>query len=249
MDLNLKNKIALVTGSSSGIGKAIASTLSKEGCKVILNSLNLDRLQKTASQLNCEYIHGDVSTNEKSKYLIESFIKKYHRLDILVCNVGSGKSKPPGEEDEEEWLNMLRINLFSSTNIIKHAHKYLIVSNGVILCISSICGKAALDAPIAYSGSKAALNSFVQNSARVLAKDGIRINALLPGNINFPGSTWEAKLINREQETTSMIEREVPLKRFGNIDEVATLATVLCSNKIGFVTGALYTIDGGQLRS
>ena len=248
MDLELNGKVALVTGSSHGIGKAIAAVLASEGCHVVVNGRDADRVNKAATELGATPVAGDVSTRVGAAAVLEQAVAARGQIDIVVCNVGSGASVPPGQEDEAEWHRMLQINLMSATNTVAAARPYLAAHGGVILCISSICGSAALGAPVAYSAAKAALDSFVRGAARYLAPEDIRINALVPGNILFEGSTWERKLAADPDQVGAMLKREVAMARLGTSQEVADMAAFLCSAKAGFATGALFVLDGGQLR-
>lgn len=249
MDLNLKGKVALVTGSSSGIGFQIAYFLAQEGCKVVLNGRNKVALEAAAKKIRAsKYVAGDVTTEKGAFETVEQSIAIHGQLDILVCNVGSGVSLPPGAENEGEWIRVLGLNLLAATNTVLSARQYLAQTSGVILCISSICGLSAINgAPIAYSASKAALNSFVMTSSRYLAKEKIRINALAPGNILFEGSSWEKKLTVNPDSVNEMIKKEVALGRFGRADEVASMAVFLCSDRASFATGTIFVLDGGQL--
>ena len=139
MDLKLNNKTALVTGSSRGIGKAIAESLAKEGCKVILNGKNKSTLKAAVKSLRekSDYIVGDVTNQNSCKKLIRNIVQKYGKLDILVCNVGNGTSVPPGDETDIEWQKMFGVNLFSATNIIQEAKELLSKNKGTIVCVSS----------------------------------------------------------------------------------------------------------------
>lgn len=250
MDLKLKNKTALITGSSKGVGKAIAKSLYDEECNVILNSRNLTNLKSAAKTLgkNVDYFVADV-TKLKSCISLINHIKKHHgKLDILICNVGNGSSVPPGKENSKDWKKMIDINLSSVTNIISAAQKILTESNGTIVCVSSIAGIEVTGAPIAYSSAKAALNAYVHEIARPLAQNGIRINAIAPGNIIFKGSVWEKKLRKNPTSVKKML-KDVPLLRLGKPKEVADLVTFLASPLASFITGSIYVIDGGQTKS
>lgn len=248
MDLQLADKVALVTGSTRGIGLAIAVALRDEGCRVILNGRDAQALRQAQQRLGLPGVAGDVTQERGAGEVVERAASLHGRLDVLVCNVGSGASVPPGQEDADEWQRMLGLNLLSATRVLAAARPHLGAARGVVLCISSICGLAALGAPIAYSAAKAALNSYVRGSARHLATEGIRINALAPGNILFEGSTWERKLREDPAKVSEMLEREVALRRLGSADEVAAMAAFLCSGRAGFATGGIYVLDGGQLR-
>jgi 3-oxoacyl-[acyl-carrier protein] reductase len=250
MDLGLKDKVALVTGSTRGIGRAIAQRLSDEGARVVLNGSRhvLDE-HAVAEAGAARYYDADVTDARACIVLAESIERDFGRLDILVCNVGSGASVPAGAEDAAEWQRMLGLNLFSATNMVSAASRLLRRSAGAVVCVSSICGMAALGCPVAYAGAKAALNSYVRNSARTLGVDNVRINAIAPGNILFAGSVWERRLTEDRDGVNSMLAREVALGRLGTAEEIADFAAFLASPRSSFATGAVYVVDGGQLRS
>lgn len=249
MNLELQGKIALITGSSRGIGLSIAQVLRQEGCTVVLNGRDAERLNNSAQRLGVAGIAGDVSQEAGALALVNEVVSRHGGLDILVSNVGSGTSLPPGTENWAEWDRMLGLNLRAAVNSVAAARGTLLARRGVVLCISSICGSAALGAPLAYSAAKAALNSYVRGVSRVLAAEGVRINALAPGNVLFEGSSWEKHLNNNRQAVEEMLAREVALKRFGSTEEIANVAAFLCSAKSSFITGEVVVVDGGQLRS
>ena len=251
MELNISGKNALITGSTKGIGLAIAKRLYKEGCNICINGRNKISLEKSKSLLeNSLAIEGDVTNPDKAKEIIKKVVNHFGSLDILVCNVGSGDSCKPGEENYDEWLKMFNINFLSATNMIEASKNYLINSKGSIVCISSICGNEVIkEAPIPYSVAKSALNSYVKSISIPLGEFGIRINAISPGNILFQGSTWDFKLKNDPYAVEQLLKNEVSLKKLGNEDDIANMACYLSSPLADFVTGSIFTIDGGQVRS
>lgn len=250
MDLELKGKNALVTGSSKGIGFSIANLLHEEGCNVTINGRNNEILQNTFSRFK-ERIHAcaaDVTNPVDCTKLIKETIDKWGSIDILVCNVGDGSSVKPGTENSEEWKRMLANNFYSSVNVIDAAKNELSKTHGSIVCVSSIAGVETLGAPVTYSVSKAALNAYIKNISKPLAKQGIRINGVAPGNIFFKGSVWEKKLLENPTEVEKMLQN-VSLQRFGKPEEISNFVTFLCSNKSSFATGAIFIVDGGQINS
>ena len=249
MDLKLTKKIALVTGSSSGIGFGIAKKLSDEGCYVILNGRNEKTLKNSVDIIgkNTTFLKADVTKPKQCKLLVEKVIKIHGRLDILVCNVGNGNSKTMGKETIDDWQKMFEINFLSAINIIKYSEKYLIKSKGTILCISSIAGVDKTGAPIPYSVAKAAINMYVKSSSKYFASNKVRINAVAPGNIMFKGSVWEKKIEKNPLKIKSFLRNEVPLNKFGVIEDVSNLVTFLVSPLSSFITGQIFIADGGQI--
>jgi 3-oxoacyl-[acyl-carrier protein] reductase len=251
MNLDLAGKAALVTGSSKGIGWAIAEALHAEGCRVALNGRSADDLAVATSRL-CGAIGvvGDVTQPREAVNVVTEAVGALGGLDILVCNVGGGRSVAPGDETPEEWQRVFGLNLWSATNMVEAAKAALIASRGAVVCISSICGLEAIPAaPVTYSAAKAALHAYVRGIARPLGKDGVRINAVAPGNILFDGSVWSRKLAEDKQAVQSMLGREVALGSLGSPEDVANLVTYLASSRSAFATGQIWTLDGGQTRS
>lgn len=251
MQLDLAGKSALVTGSSKGIGWAIAKILHAEGCRVALNGRNATDVTAAATQLPGSIgVAGDVTCSRDAQQVVAEVVRKFGQLDILVCNVGSGRSVPPGEETGEEWQRVFAMNLWSTTNTVEAAREALAASKGVITCISSICGLEVIPgAPVTYSAAKAALHAYVRGIARPLGKQGVRINAVAPGNILFEGSVWSRKLAENKQAVQSMLDKDVTLGRLGTTADVANLVAYLVSPRSGFATGGVWTLDGGQIHS
>jgi 3-oxoacyl-[acyl-carrier protein] reductase len=253
MKLELDGRVALVTGASRGIGLAIAHMLASEGAQVALAARGYDGLQQALAQIggNASLHVADVTDPAAALELVRDVEQKWGRIDILVCNVGSGTSVPPGLESAAEWRRVMDVNLFATTNMIEAARPVMQRGSGdrAIVCVSSICGLAALGAPVTYSAAKAALNATVRGLARPLARDGIRINAVAPGNILFDGGTWARKLAENKQAVDEMLAREVPLRRLGSPEEIADVAGFLASPRAAFITGTVVVADGGQLRA
>lgn len=251
MQLNLAGKSALVTGSSKGIGRAIAEVLHGEGCHVALNGRNSADLATATAQLGGSIgIEGDVTRPEEARRVVSEVVSIFGQLDILVCNVGSGRSVPPGNETADEWQRVFALNLWSTTNGVEAARDALAASKGVIVCISSICGLQVIPgAPVTYSVAKAALHAYVRGIARPLGKQGVRINAVAPGNILFDGSVWSRKLAEDENAVQAMLKKNVALGCLGTPADVASLVAYLASPLSRFASGGIWTLDGGQIHS
>jgi 3-oxoacyl-[acyl-carrier protein] reductase len=252
MKLELGGRVALVTGASRGIGLAIARMLAAEGADVALAARSKDSLKSACAEIGGHTsIHiADVTDPAAALAMAQDVEKRWGKIDILICNVGSGASAPPGHENAAEWRRVIDLNLFATTNTIEATRPLMQRGSGdrAIVCVSSICGLAALGAPVTYSAAKAALNATVRGLARPLAQEGIRINAVAPGNILFEGSTWTRKLAENKAGVEDMLAREVPLRRLGTPDEIADVVGFLASPRAAFITGTVIVADGGQLR-
>jgi len=249
MQLDLSEKVALVTGSSKGIGWVIAQTLHAEGCRVALNARNsLDLAAASAQLTGAIGVTGDVTRPAEARQVVNEVLSTFGRLDILVCNVGGGRSVSPGNETAEEWQRVFALNLWSATNSVEAALDALTISKGVIVCVSSICGLEVIPgAPITYSSAKAALHAYVRGIARPLGKQGVRINAVAPGNILFDGSVWSRKLTEDVPAVQTMLAKDVALGILGTPVDVANLVAYLASPRSSFASGSVWTLDGGQV--
>lgn len=258
MQLNYVGKTVLVTGSSRGIGNAIARAFVKEGASVWLTGRSEDSLHAAQRTMECVSgsvftFAGDLSDTDTCDVLAKELDANDGGLDVLVCNIGSGKSVPLLHETQEEWRRVFDVNLFSATAAVYALLPSLRKAaarkgDASIVFISSICGEEALGCPLAYSSAKSALNSFAKTLARPLGKDRVRVNIVSPGNVMFPGSTWENKVQQNPDGVEAMLQKEVPLARLGTADEVADVVVFLASERASFVTGADWIVDGGQTR-
>lgn len=253
MDLQLQNKVALVAGSSRGIGKAIAAQLLDEGARVCLTGKNNASLERCFSELRAKHppeqvlaVLGDLTDIAGIQSALAAIREKWGGVDLLVANLGSGSGKLGWSQSEEEWERVFRVNFWGSVRLAQAVMPDLIERHGCIVFIASIVGLEMTSAPMPYSAAKAALINYSKNLSRTVATDGVRVNAVAPGNILFPGGSWERHLADRREQIEQYIAKEVPLQRFGAPEEIAALVAFLCSNVGGFSTGACYVMDGGQ---
>tara|TARA_B100000579_G_C22845106_1_gene863863 strand:+ start:1351 stop:2139 length:789 start_codon:yes stop_codon:yes gene_type:complete len=262
MDLNLNNQTVLITGSSRGIGFGIAEEFLKENARIILTGRSENSLKRSHLELLKLYdkdrvlkFNGDLFAVDILESLFEFIIDNTNDLDHIVCNIGSGKSVDPLKEDVGEFQRILEINLLNAVGIVNCLYPLLeksISKDGSfpsITFISSICGIETIGCPVAYASAKSALTSYAKNISLPLGRKGIRVNTVTPGNIMFLGSTWERKIKEDKNKVDIMLKNEVPLQRFGGIEDIASTVVFLASEKAKFVNGANWVVDGGQTRS
>ena len=253
MDLGLAGKVAIVTGSSRGIGRGIATRLAEEGADVALcarGEQDLDGAVRSISGPGRAIgIAADVSTQEGAAAVVAAAVDQLGGVDIVVNNVGGSGAKTFDEMDAADLHAVLDKNLFPAVNV-SHAALPSIRSRGggVIAMISSIWGREAGGAP-SYNIAKAAELSLAKAMAADLAKDGVRVFSVAPGSTLFPGGSWERRSREDPNGIAAFIERELPFGRLGTVDEIADVVTFLVSARASWVVGTCVVVDGGQSRS
>jgi 3-oxoacyl-[acyl-carrier protein] reductase len=254
MELNLKNKVVLITGSGQGLGKGIAEGFLAEGASVIISDVFEGRLEETKNEFAANHpkseiltFIGDLTKLQTIKECVETAIDHFGRVDLLVANLGSGKSFPEWNVSEEEWSRMVELNFDGARKITNTVVPHMIEQGfGNVIYISSIAGREIIGAPVSYSVAKAAIIAYSKNISIKLAAAGIRINTICPGNIYFEGGDWDVKIKSDKEKVKSMLEVNVPLNRFATPEEISNLVLFLASEKSSFITGSTITIDGGQ---
>ena len=256
MDLALKNKVALVVGASRGIGRAIAESLAREGCDLVLCARGKEPLEQVAGELGSygtriETIALDITHSEASEQLVAFSKEKFKGIDFLIANAGGNKRGRFEDTTEDDWTEILNLNL---TAHLRTARAIIPVmreaKGGSIVFIASIFGREAGGAGLSiYNTTKSALISAAKIMAIELASYGIRVNTVAPGSIRFPGGSWDKRCIADPDGMASFIADNIPLGRFGRAEEVADVVAFLVSERASWVSGACINVDGVQSKS
>lgn len=253
MDLRLAGKVAIVTGSSRGIGRAIATRLVEEGAHVVFCARGVETLDEAVTSARgpgrAHGVVADVSTREGAAAVVEGAIGTFGGLDIVVNNVGGSGASTFDDLDEADLHAVLGKNVVPALLVSRAALPALRSrGGGVITLIASIFGRESGGGP-SYNLAKAAEISLAKTMARDLAKDRIRVFSVSPGSVLFPGGTWERRQRENPEGIAAFVEREFPWRRFGTVDEIADVVTFLVSERASWVVGASVVVDGGQSRA
>ena len=257
MDLGLTDKIAIVTGSSRGLGLASARALVAEGCRVCLCARGEEQLAEAAVEVEASArrpgmvltVQADVSTAAGVELVIARTVERFGGLDVLVNNVGkAGGSDLLGTTDAE-WQSALDETLFPAIRASRLAVPLMRQrGGGVIILIASIWGRES-GGRMTYNAVKAAEISLGKALAQQLAPMNIRVNSVAPGSILFPGGSWHQRQQADPAGIADFVKRELPFGRFGRADEVGAVVAFLASSKATWVSGACVPVDGCQSRS
>jgi len=240
----LKNKVAVVTGGNSGIGYSTAKKLKEEGAIVIITGRSSEKVKSAASELGVLGYTADASNLKALDALVEYVEKEVGKVDILFNNAGIFAPAPVGQISEEMFDHQMGINFKGAVFTIE---KFLpILNDGAsVVNLSSVNAYTGMPNTAVYAASKAALNSYMRTAATELAPRGIRINSVNPGPVQTPifGKTGMPE--DQLSGFAEAMQNRIPLKRFGQPEEIANLVSFLASNKASFITGSEYNIDGG----
>jgi NAD(P)-dependent dehydrogenase (short-subunit alcohol dehydrogenase family) len=244
--MKLKKKVALITGGTTGIGLQAAKLFRDEGARVIVSGVNPARLQEASRQLGPDVLalRSDLRARSDIDELIATIQEKFRRLDVLFANAGIGVAAPLEVVSEDQIDEQFSINFKGIFFAVQKAVP-LLDNGGSIVLTTSFLNAVGTPGLSVLSATKAAVRSLVRSLGAELAPRGIRVNAVSPGPINTP---FHGKLgLSEKQlmEAAAGIEAQVPLRRFGNADEIAKAALFLASDDSSFMTGAELVVDGG----
>jgi 3-oxoacyl-[acyl-carrier protein] reductase len=257
MDLGLTDKIALVTGSSRGLGLASSRALVSEGCRVCICARGSEQLAAAAIEVEASAkrpnmvmaVQADVSTVAGVDLAIARTVEGYGALDILVNNVGRAGGADLVDTSDAEWQAALDETLFPAIRASRAAVPHLKArGGGAIIMIASVWGRES-GGRMTYNAVKAAEISLAKAMAQQLAPLNIRVNSIAPGSILFQGGSWHKRQQADPSGIADFIKRDLPFGRFGRADEVGSVVAFVASPRASWISGACITVDGCQSRS
>jgi len=240
------NKIALVTGGSSGLGLAIAKKFTENNIHTIIIGRNETKLQEAAKELgkNCQYIACDVSELNKIPLLVKQIIDEHGRIDILVNNAGINLKKPISDVTDAEFQQVMMTNVNSVFSMSREVSRSMVVNkSGSIINISSMAAQYGLPYVIAYTASKSAIEGMTRAMAVELSPEGLRINCIAPG---FIATNMSATALNGDPQRKAKVLSRTPMGKLGMPEDIANMAYFLGMDESKYMTGTIIPVDGGN---
>lgn len=244
-----EGKTALVTGASRGMGRAIARVLAKSGVQVVCCARNEQVLLQTCTEIERDGgvalpVRADVYSALDRKRLIDQAVSRFKGIDFLINNAGIHINKPALEITEKEVIDLMQVNFFSMFFLARDVAQQMIPKGGGrIINMGSVSGQGGGSKQVIYCASKAAIEAMTRSLAAEWAKYNINVNTVAPGYIN----TDMTKPALENEQRRSEFQKMIPLKRFGEPEDVANLVVFLCSQEASYLTGHIYYVDGGVL--
>jgi len=235
MDVGLKNRVALVCGSTRGIGRAVAKAFADEGARVAING-----------RTNAPF-PADVSVPAQATALVDRVAEEFGRLDILFCNAGGPPAAPFKDQPVEAWQRAIELNLLSTVHLARAAVPIMRKAQwGRIICLTSVAAKQPLPGLILSTTARAGVLGFAKALADEVAADGITVNSICPG---FIATERVEELTKAKPEMMKQMLAQIPMGRIGNPTELAAAVAFLASERASYITGAVLQVDGGFTRS
>jgi 3-oxoacyl-[acyl-carrier protein] reductase len=245
--MQFKDSVVIVTGSSRGIGKAIALAFAKEGARVVVSARNKENLKSVVNEIQSTgstalAVEADIANISDASNLIEQAVRQFGQIDVLVNNAGITKDNLLLRLSEDDWDSVLDTNLKGAFNCIKAVTRPMMKKrSGVIINITSVVGQTGNAGQVNYSASKAGLIGLTKSVAKELASRNIRVNAVAPG---FIETDMTAELPEKAKDE---LINSIPLAKLGNVENVADLVLFLSSAKAAYITGQVVNVDGGMV--
>ena len=245
--MDIKDKVAIVTGAAQGIGEAIAMKLADSGAKIVVSDINESAGNQVINNIKSKntdaiFVRADVSKNDDAQKIIEIAIEKFEKIDILVNNAGITRDNLLMRMTEEEWDSVIAVNLKGTYNCIRAATKTFVKQrSGKIINIASVVGQIGNISQVNYSASKAGVVGLTKTVAKELASRNITCNAIAPGFIETSMTNILSDQV--KEKLLSMI----PLKKLGQVEDIANMVLYLASEKANYITGQVFNVDGGMV--
>jgi 3-oxoacyl-[acyl-carrier protein] reductase len=249
VDLGIAGRVALVTASTRGIGLAIAQALASEGARVAIAARTEADVKRTAESLGGLGIAVDLMTEAGPRRAVEETVHGLGPIEILVNNLGLRAGNTWSDTGAKEFETAFEGNVTVSVRMSQLVLPGMLQRGwGRVVAITSVWGRETGGAP-AYNAAKAAEISFVKSLAREVAAKGVTVNAVAPGSILWPGGGWDRRQKADPERIAEFVRQDMPLARFGTVEEVASVVAFVCSMQASLVNGAVIAVDGGQSRS